>query len=343
MRPRRFSIIAGAGSGKTNTLAHRVAHLIVIGRRSASDNVAHFLAPRRCRNAAAGRAHRGKVLGAKAGQWQMRSTGRERFMHRRAAAARVSLDIGLDQAFTIHDREDSADLMNLVRHDLGFSKTEKRFPMKGTCLAIYSRAVNAEAPLGEVLGERLPLVRRMGSGIAKAVRRLCRSEAEAERARLRRSAALLGADDGASRRLRRMSATASISADRRISGYEQLQASILLALQTERARADGRRRRRPVDLFFSCSDGAQHSRFPATLQRRKAEIITLERNYRSTQPILAAANAVIDLAAERFTKNLWSDRALGRASAARQCADDTAQAGYIVEASPRKSRGGHQR
>ena len=58
--------------------------------------------------------------------------------------------------FTIHDREDSADLMNLVRHDLGFSKTEKRFPMKGTCLSIYSRAVNAEAPLGEVLGSFFP-------------------------------------------------------------------------------------------------------------------------------------------------------------------------------------------
>ena len=38
-------------------------------------------------------------------------------------------------------------------------------------------------------------------------------------------------------------------------------------------------------------------------------MVTLEQNYRSTQPILAAANAVIDLAAERFTKNLWSDRA----------------------------------
>src|SRR5262249_55442408 len=60
--------------------------------------------------------------------------------------------VGLDRAFTIHDREDSADLMNLVRHDLGFSKTEKRFPTKGTCLAIYSRAVNAEIPLDEVLG-----------------------------------------------------------------------------------------------------------------------------------------------------------------------------------------------
>jgi DNA helicase-2/ATP-dependent DNA helicase PcrA len=39
-----------------------------------------------------------------------------------------------------------------------------------------------------------------------------------------------------------------------------------------------------------------------------ADIITLDRNYRSTQPILAAANGVIDLAAERFTKNLWTER-----------------------------------
>ena len=43
----------------------------------------------------------------------------------------------LDPAFTIHDREDSADLMNLVRHEQGFSKTERRFPAKSTCLAIF--------------------------------------------------------------------------------------------------------------------------------------------------------------------------------------------------------------
>jgi hypothetical protein len=64
--------------------------------------------------------------------------------------------IGLDPGFTIHDREDSGDLMNLVRHQLGLSKTESRFPAKGTCLAIYSRAVNAELPLGDVLGGFYP-------------------------------------------------------------------------------------------------------------------------------------------------------------------------------------------
>src|ERR1700747_3067472 len=57
-----------------------------------------------------------------------------------------------------------------------------------------------------------------------------------------------------------------------------------------------------------------------------AEIITLERNYRSTQPILAAANAVIDLASDRFTKNLWSDRASAQRPRLVNVAGDTRQA-----------------
>ena len=150
-------IIAGAGSGKTNTLAHRVAHLIVSG-----------VDPRRMmlltfsRRAAAEMQRRveritAKVLGPKAGIMTDALAWSGTF---HAIGARLlreyALEIGLDTAFTIHDREDSADLMNLVRHDLGFSKMEKRFPMKGTCLAIYSRSVNAEAPLAEILGGSFP-------------------------------------------------------------------------------------------------------------------------------------------------------------------------------------------
>src|SRR6267154_5213860 len=70
----------------------------------------------------------------------------------REYAARVALA----PAFTIHDREDSADLMNLARHELGFSRTESRFPTKGTCLAIYSRCVNAETVIEQVLGKSFP-------------------------------------------------------------------------------------------------------------------------------------------------------------------------------------------
>ena len=61
-----------------------------------------------------------------------------------------------------------------------------------------------------------------------------------------------------------------------------------------------------------------------------AEIITLDRNYRSTQPILAAANAVIALARERFTKNLWTDRTAAERPQLVSVRDETGQADYIV-------------
>ena len=87
----------------------------------------------------------------------------------------------------------------------------------------------------------------------------------------------------------------------------RLQASILLALKP-----DGR------GLTVVGDDAQSIYSFRAATVRNildfpnhfspPAEIVTLDQNYRSTQPILAAANAVIDLASERFTKNLWSDR-----------------------------------
>jgi DNA helicase-2/ATP-dependent DNA helicase PcrA len=83
---------------------------------------------------------------------------------------------------------------------------------------------------------------------------------------------------------------------------------------------------------FRGADGAQHPRFPGALRSPPAQVVTLERNYRSTQPILAAANAVIALAAERFTKDLWSERSARRRSRGwSRCATRADQARYVVE------------
>ena len=150
-------IIAGAGTGKTNTLAHRVAHLIATGADPRRIMLLTF-----SRRAAAEMERRvqrisAEALGSKAASLTGALSWSGTF---HAIGARLLREyashIGLDPQFTIHDREDSADLMNLVRHDLGFSKTTKRFPMKGTCLSIYSRAVNAEVPLKEVLSSCFP-------------------------------------------------------------------------------------------------------------------------------------------------------------------------------------------
>ena len=204
--------------------------------------------------------------------------------------------------------------MNLVRHDLGFSKTESRFPTKGTCLAIYSRAVNAEAPLDEVLGGSF---RGAPDGRANC-RQLFAAYVEAKQKQN-----VLDYDDlllywaqmMAEPIDRRRSCGALRSCPgRRISGHQPP-----AGLDPAGAQADGR------GLTVVGDDAQSIYSFRAATVRNildfpghfspKAELITLERNYRSTQPILAAANAVIDLATERFTKNLWSDRPVVRAPA----------------------------
>ncbi len=150
-------VIAGAGSGKTNTLAHRVAHLIVNGIDPRRILLMTF--SRRAASEMSGRVETicSTVLGAKAGIMTEALTWAGTF---HAIGARLLRDyaeqIGLHPNFTIHDREDSADLMNLIRHQLGFSQTESRFPTKATCLSIYSRAVNAETPLEVVLQGHFP-------------------------------------------------------------------------------------------------------------------------------------------------------------------------------------------
>src|SRR3954462_6199583 len=150
-------VIAGAGSGKTNTLAHRVAHLIVNGADPRRILLMTF-----SRAAAAEMTRRveriaRKVLGPDAGVMTY-ALGWAGTFH--GIGARLLRDysdrIGLDPAFTIHDREDSADLLNLIRHDHGLSKTERRFPAKATCISIYSRCVNAEMPIEQVLGRFYP-------------------------------------------------------------------------------------------------------------------------------------------------------------------------------------------
>ena len=58
--------------------------------------------------------------------------------------------------------------------------------------------------------------------------------------------------------------------------------------------------------------------------------MTLERNYRSSGAVLAAANAAIALAPERFAKNLWTDRPHGALPLLVTVADDADQARYVA-------------
>jgi DNA helicase-2/ATP-dependent DNA helicase PcrA len=324
-------VIAGAGSGKTNTLAHRVAHLIVNGADPRRILLMTF--SRRAASEMTKRVERiaRKVLGDNAGVMTDALAWAGTFHGIGARLLREYADrIGLEAAFTIHDREDSADLMNLIRHEKGFSRTESRFPTKGTCLAIYSRCVNAENSIEQVLGASFPWC----SGWAVELKDLFSAYVEAKQRQN-----VLDYDDLLLYWAQTMSDEA-LAAD--IGGrfdhvlvdeYQdtnRLQSSILLALKPA---GNG--------LTVVGDDAQSIYSFRAATVRNildfpgkfspPADIITLDRNYRSTQTILAAANGVIDLAKERFTKNLWTDRTSGAKPRLVVVRDEADQARCIVE------------
>jgi DNA helicase-2/ATP-dependent DNA helicase PcrA len=323
-------VIAGAGSGKTNTLAHRVAHLVVKGvdpRRilllTFSRRAALEMTRRVTRIA-------GEALGARAAVAQgLTWSGTFHGIGARLLREYADL-IGLAPTFTINDREDSADLMNLVRHELGLSAKERRFPAKGTCFAIYSRVVNTGAARAAVKGSAVPGCRAREADL----RMLFASYVEAKQTQ-----SVLDYDD-LLLYWSLMAEQPTIAADLAgrfdhvlVDEYQdtnRLQASILLALKP-----DGR------GLTVVGDDAQSIYSFRGATVRNildfpthfnpPAKQVTLERNYRSTQPILAASNAVIELATERFTKNLWTDKASAQRPRLVSVADEADQARYVVE------------
>jgi len=333
-------IIAGAGSGKTNALAHRVAHLIVQGADPRRIMLLTF--SRRAASEMARRVERicAEALGPKAGATTDALTWAGTFHGIGARLLRTyAVELGLNVDFSIHDREDSADLMNLARHELGFSKTAARFPTKGTCLAIYSRAVNAELQLTEVLRTAFPWC---GDWEAQ-LRDLFTAYVEAKQAQN-----VLDYDD-------LLLYWAQAAADPVLAAemggkfdhvlvdeYQdtnRLQSSILLSLKPE-----GR------GLTVVGDDAQAIYSFRAATVRNildfpraftpAASVITLDQNYRSTQAILTAANAVIEQASERFTKNLWTDRATGEPPQLVNVWDETSQALYVAESVLENREGG---
>src|SRR5215471_19979189 len=146
-------VIAGAGSGKTKTLAHRVAHLVVNGVDPQRILLLTF--SRRAALDMTGRVRR--IAGAAMGTERIDLPWAGTF---HAIGARLlreyALLIGLKPSFTILDRSDAADLMDLVRHELGHSTKKSRFPKKDTCLSIYSFTVNSGKLLEQVLAENFP-------------------------------------------------------------------------------------------------------------------------------------------------------------------------------------------
>jgi DNA helicase II / ATP-dependent DNA helicase PcrA len=168
-------ILAGAGTGKTNTLAHRTAHLVLNGtdpsrilmltftRRAAQEMikrtqtiVAEVMADR-------GKAGDRSVVSRLLWGGTFHSIG-SRILRLYAK------HLGLDPNFTVLDRSDAADLMDVIRHEMGYYGKEKRFPRKDACLAIYSYRVNTRLPLKQTLEEQFPWCREWEADLTRLYR-----------------------------------------------------------------------------------------------------------------------------------------------------------------------------
>ncbi len=327
---RPLLVIAGAGSGKTNTLAHRVAHLIRNGADPQRMMLLTFSrrAAQEMERRVAGVLQ--QALGLPATQalpglpWSgtFHSTGARLL---REYAGRI----GLEESFTIHDRGDAEDLMGMVRHDIGLADTRNRFPLKGTCLGIYSRVLNTREPLGEVLQNTYPWCSQWQSELK------CLFGAYAE---AKQQQNVLDYDD-------LLAFWAEMMAEPVLAAQvggrfdhvlvdeyqdtNRLQAEIILALKPT---GEG---------VTVVGDDAQsiYSFRGATVRNildfphqfaQPARTVTLERNYRSTQPILDASNAVIGEARERHVKNLWTDKASSRKARLLLVPDEACQARWVA-------------
>ena len=328
--PRPLLVIAGAGSGKTSTLAHRVAHLIAHG--ADPQRILLLTFSRRAAQEMERRAGQvlAKVLGLRseappALPWAGTFHGVGARLLREYAA-----QIGLDASFTIHDRGDAEDLMGLVRSDIGLAAMERRFPRKGTCLAIYSRVVNSGAPLADVLAQAFPWCAEWEAEL----KRLFGAYVEAKQAQQ-----VLDYDDLLlywAEMVAEPALAAQIGArfdHVLVDEYQDtnlLQAAILRALKPDGCGLTVVGDDAQAIYSFRGATVRNILDFPGQFTQ-PARIVTLERNYRSTQPILDVSNAVIAAAAERHAKTLWTDKpSVGRPQLV-LVPDEAQQARFVAE------------
>ncbi len=330
-------IIAGAGAGKTLTLAHRVAELIVRGADPRRVLLLTF--SRRAAQEMRRRAERIVVAAVRSNDVSgrpMRSTPMSLqwagTFHSVAGRLlrRFGPAVGLSESFTVMDRSDSEDLLNLVRNQLGMSDRAKRFPRKGTCMSVYSRTVNSEQQLDEVLGRHFPWCAEW----EESLRKLFRAYVE-----LKQERAILDYDD-------LLLYWAYMMKEKELAGYvaelfdhvlvdeyqdtNSLQAQILLALRPGRDGITVVGDDAQAIYAFRAASVRNILDFPACFEP-PARVVTLEQNYRSTQPILEAANVVIAQATELYTKDLFTSKVSDQRPRLVAVEDENAQAQYVVE------------
>ncbi len=326
-------VVAGAGTGKTMTLAHRVAHLVVEGvdtrrillltftRRAALEmtrRVESIL-----RQALADRMKGALPTGILPWSGTFHSIGNR-------LLRRFAQNLGLDPGFSVLDRGDAADLMDVVRHELGLTKKSRRFPKKDTCLAIYSRCVNARESLEETLRHAYPWCAEWEDELRLLFRHYVVRKQENQVLDyddlLLYWSHLVGEDDFAGE-------IGSWFDHILVDEYQDtnlLQAKILAALKPDGGGLTVVGDDAQSIYSFRAAEVDNILGFPAQYSP-PARVVTLEQNYRSTQAILDSANCLIAGGERQYQKSLRSQTTEGGKPRYVTVEDGDAEAEYVVE------------
>ena len=315
-------IIAGAGTGKTRTLVYRVAHLIERGIPAERVLLLTFT-----RRAAQEMLSRAETL---VGGSTKRVHGGTFHGTAHRLLRKYGESAGLARDFTIMDQGDSEDLMQLSRAHLGYAAKSKRFPKKETLQYVYSRHINTGLPIDEIVREEY-------SQFVDYLEDFTRIYADYTLRKQNRN--LVDYDDLLLFWALMLESSPEL-ADRIAGMYDHilvdeyqdtnvLQARILRGMCRKHANITVVGDDAQSIYSFRGANFRNILDFPR--QFEGATIVTLEQNYRSTQPILSVTNTLISRAAERFTKNLWTRRTGGEQPWLVVARDEPQQTQFVVD------------
>ncbi len=316
-------IVAGAGTGKTTTLAARVSHLL--GRGIRPERILLLTFSRRAAREMLMRAsHRGDAEAERVWGGTFHAVANRLLrIHGRA--------LGLAPGFTVLDQADGADVMNLLRDELGFASRERRFPRKETLGQIHSRVVNAGDKLEAVVERHYPWCVDEVEGIREIFRAYTARKREQQTLDYDDLLLFWKALATSPSTGPQVAATFDHILVDEYQDTNALQADILAAMRPGE----------PANLTVVGDDAqaiygfraatvrnilAFPERFPGTT------IVKLERNYRSTAQILDLSNAVIERSPQRHEKMLWTERTAGATPTLQACLDEAGQADAICRA-----------
>ncbi|GKS57718.1 DNA helicase [Nitrospira sp.] len=315
-------VIAGAGSGKTRTLIHRLAYLVDSGVDPASILLMTFT-----RKAAQEMVERASRL---IGAGVDRVWGGTFHSVANSLLRRYGTAIGVAPQFTILDRGDAEDLISLIRGQLGVAEKEKRFPRKGTIAEIFSKCENTVQSIDDVvlnefshLADYLEDLHKLKRGYEAQKRERQLLDYDDLLLRLRE---LLGDVDGVGR---------AVAGQFRYLLVDEYQDTNRLQADLIRRLAHGHHNVMVVgddSQSIYAFRGATFRNimdfpalFPGTI------VYKLEENYRSTQPILNLANAVIQEAAEKYAKRLFTRQLDGPLPVLVEAGSEHSQSRFVVQ------------